>query len=82
MGCNACSPIRKALIGPAAWQGIFAAGAHTDYGMLTILATDEKPGLQVWMDNNWVAIPPKQGHLIINLGDMLHRQVASAAHLY
>lgn len=27
--------------------GIFAAGAHSDYGMLTLLKTDEVPGLQV-----------------------------------
>ena len=27
-------------------QGRFAAGQHTDYGMVTILATDEVPGLQ------------------------------------
>ncbi|KAK9789915.1 hypothetical protein WJX73_001755 [Symbiochloris irregularis] len=54
-------------------QGIFGAGAHTDYGMLTILATDDKPGLQVLMGGKWVDIPPKEGHLIINLGDMLHR---------
>ena len=27
--------------------GAFGAGAHTDYGMLTILATDGVPGLQI-----------------------------------
>ncbi|KXZ46072.1 hypothetical protein GPECTOR_47g347 [Gonium pectorale] len=29
--------------------GVFGAGAHSDYGMLTILATDEVPGLQIWL---------------------------------
>lgn len=28
-------------------DGVFAAGAHTDYGMVTLLATDDNPGLQV-----------------------------------
>lgn len=28
-------------------DGVFGCGAHSDYGMLTILATDGVPGLQV-----------------------------------
>lgn len=28
-------------------DGVFGCGAHSDYGMLTILATDSVPGLQV-----------------------------------
>ena len=28
-------------------QGLYGAGAHTDYGLLTLLATDDVPGLQV-----------------------------------
>ncbi|KAK9789927.1 hypothetical protein WJX73_006573 [Symbiochloris irregularis] len=66
-------PLHYACVASSPDEGIFGAGAHTDYGMLTILATDNNPGLQVLMDGKWVSIPPKQGHLIINLGDMLHR---------
>lgn len=54
-------------------KGQYAAGAHTDYGILTILATDEQPGLQILLNDKWTAMPPRPGHLIVNLGDMLHR---------
>ena len=57
----------------ACMQGLFGCGAHSDYGMLTILTTDEQPGLQILMDDHWVDVPPNKDHLIINLGDMLHR---------
>ncbi len=30
----------------SAAEGIFGVGAHTDWGMLTVLATDSTPGLQ------------------------------------
>jgi isopenicillin N synthase-like dioxygenase len=26
-------------------KGVFACGAHSDYGMITLLATDDVPGL-------------------------------------
>ncbi|EIE25730.1 oxygenase-like protein [Coccomyxa subellipsoidea C-169] len=56
-------------------QGIFAAGAHSDYGMLTLLATDDAPGLQIWLPSagRFVDVPPKPGAFIVNLGDMLER---------
>ncbi len=56
-------------------QGIFAAGAHSDYGMLTLLATDDAPGLQIWLHSagRFVDVPPKPGAFIVNLGDMLER---------
>jgi isopenicillin N synthase-like dioxygenase len=28
-------------------RGIYGTGAHSDYGLLTLLATDDVPGLQV-----------------------------------
>lgn len=60
-------------------EGVYAAGAHTDYGMFTFLMTDHTPGLQVWRggaeqeDGSWQAVPPVEGAFIVNLGDMLQR---------
>ncbi len=58
---------------PAA--GVYGAGAHSDYGMLTILATDRVPGLQIHLDGSWHDVAPVSGAFIINLGDMLERCV-------
>lgn len=54
-------------------NGVLGAGAHTDYGMLTILATDDVPGLQIMLSGEWTNVLPKQGNFIINIGDMLER---------
>ncbi len=55
-------------------RGVFAAGAHSDYGMITLLLTDHVPGLQIKShDNVWTPVPPRKGAFIVNLGDMLER---------
>lgn len=52
----------------------FRAGAHTDYGTLTILWTDGQPGLQVQLpDTGWTDVDPVDGGLIVNLGDLMAR---------
>jgi isopenicillin N synthase-like dioxygenase len=51
----------------------FRAGAHTDYGTLTVLWTDDAPGLQVLTDDGWVDVPPVDGGLVVNLGDLMAR---------
>jgi isopenicillin N synthase-like dioxygenase len=54
--------------------GQFRAGAHTDYGTLTILWTDGEPGLQVQApDGSWLDVEPVDGGLIVNLGDLMAR---------
>ena len=55
-------------------KGIYACGAHSDYGMITILLTDDNPGLQIFTkDKEWVDVPPMKGAFVVNLGDMLER---------
>ncbi|KAL7467755.1 hypothetical protein ACHAXS_007989 [Conticribra weissflogii] len=47
-------------------------GAHTDYGLFTILLQDSIGGLQVRnRSNNWIDAPPVPGSFVINVGDML-----------
>lgn len=55
-------------------KGVYACGAHTDYGMLTLLSTDSVPGLQIQTKSGeWIDVPPRKDALIVNLGDMLER---------
>ncbi|MEL6689542.1 MAG: 2-oxoglutarate and iron-dependent oxygenase domain-containing protein [Pseudomonadota bacterium] len=50
----------------------FGIAAHTDYGCLTLLATDGVPGLEVeLLDGSWLAVQADPGHFIINFGEML-----------
>ncbi len=52
----------------------FGAGAHTDWGALTLLAQDGHGGLEVALpDRSWLAAPPVPGAFIVNLGDMMPR---------
>ena len=45
-------------------------GAHTDYGVCTILLADPVPGLQVHLDGEWRDVVPERGTLLVNLGDL------------
>jgi isopenicillin N synthase-like dioxygenase len=44
---------------------------HTDAGALTVLLQDSVGGLQVFRDGYWHNIPPVDGALVINTGDMM-----------
>lgn len=54
-------------------KGVYACGAHSDYGMITLLLTDDQPGLQINFQNEWIDVPPRPDAFIVNLGDMLER---------
>ncbi|HOY79905.1 MAG TPA: 2OG-Fe(II) oxygenase family protein [Hyphomonadaceae bacterium] len=51
----------------------WGVGEHTDYGLLTVLAQDDKGGLQVKTPHGWIDTPPIPGTIVCNIGDMLDR---------
>eukprot|EP00249_Psilotum_nudum_P016914 c26050_g1_i4 orf=2948-4030(+) len=58
--------------------GVYGAGAHSDWGLLTLLATDDVLGLQICKDKDteprvWEHVPAVKGAYIVNIGDMLER---------
>ena len=49
-------------------------GAHTDYGIVTVLWADQVPGLEIHgTDGNWHPVMPADGALLVNLGDATAR---------
>jgi len=57
----------------AAAAGSLRAGAHTDYGCLTILLTDPaSAGLEVLTrQGTWEEIPHRPGSFVVNIGDLM-----------
>ncbi|CAO1614633.1 unnamed protein product [Sympodiomycopsis kandeliae] len=52
-------------------QGV---GAHRDGGWITLLATDDQPGLQVEdLDGRWLDVPFRSSCILVNFGQQLER---------
>ena len=50
------------------------AGAHEDINTITLLLGAEEAGLELkTKDGRWIPVSPKEGELVINIGDMLQR---------
>ena len=59
---------------PSAAAAPTGAGEHTDYGNLTLLATDDVGGLEVrTRAGQWIEAPVVPGAFIVNIGDCLMR---------
>jgi isopenicillin N synthase-like dioxygenase len=55
-------------------QSVVGIGAHSDYDMFTVLATDDVAALEVLNPaGEWIAVPPVAGSFIVNVGDLLQR---------
>jgi len=53
---------------------MMGAGAHTDYGLCTVLHQDDVGGLEVLRkDGHWMSVPPIPNSFVINIGDMMSR---------
>src|SRR5262249_44158054 len=52
----------------------FVGAAHTDSGFVTILAQDGVAGLQARAkDGRWIDVPPLEGSLVVNFGQVLEQ---------
>ncbi|MEM9520356.1 MAG: 2-oxoglutarate and iron-dependent oxygenase domain-containing protein [Actinomycetota bacterium] len=59
---------------PAPQDDVLGIGAHSDYDVFTVLATDEHEALEILNPaGEWVRVPPRAGTFIINVGDLLER---------
>jgi len=57
-------PTRRYLVG----------APHTDSGFVTLLAQDEVAGLQArGRDGRWIDVPPREGTLVVNFGQVLEQ---------
>ncbi|MEO9863403.1 MAG: 2-oxoglutarate and iron-dependent oxygenase domain-containing protein [Yoonia sp.] len=63
----------------------FGIATHTDYGCLTLLATDGSPGLEVRKrGGGWIPVSAPPGEFVINFGEMLEmwteRRIVATPH--
>ena len=73
-GANALRAINYPSREAAARPGQLRAGAHTDYGTVTILRQDAVGGLEVLgPGGTWVGVEPVPGAFVINIGDLMAR---------
>jgi isopenicillin N synthase-like dioxygenase len=60
-------PAVAAPVRPDQWR----SGPHTDYGTLTVLATDAVAGLEIRVDGVWHGVTAPRNGFLVNIGDFL-----------
>jgi len=69
---SALRALHYRAIGADTPVGSLRAGAHSDYGTLTILRTDNVKGLEIRRpDGTWLEIVPRTDAFVVNLGDSI-----------
>jgi len=68
--------VRQLRYPPQPGTDRLGCGAHTDWGLITILLQDDCGGLEIETQGRWIEASPTPGALIINLGDMVVRLTA------
>lgn len=55
-------------------EDVIGAGAHTDFGCLTLLLQRDEAGLEIELaDGSWLQVPCAPDHVTVNIGDMMAR---------
>lgn len=49
-------------------QGV---GSHKDGGLITFVFQEEQSGLEAFIDNQWLCVPPLKGSVVVNIGEFL-----------
>lgn len=50
-----------------------SAGAHSDFGCLTLLLQNDQAGLEVQTQGGWLGVPCLPSQIVVNIGDMMQR---------
>jgi isopenicillin N synthase-like dioxygenase len=69
-------PLRYSEHKSAPEKGVLGAGAHSDYGVLTVLWTDGRNGLEIRKNDVWCPVKPlpdEKNAFICNVGDLCER---------
>ena len=74
-GDNTLRLLHYPPVPPGGFQGgkRLRAGAHSDYGSITLLFQDQRGGLQVERSEGWVDVQPIPGTIVVNAADLLAR---------